>query len=175
MRTVHGVTTCTDVEGDCRIVCRTTQYRSVSLISVASWSASASVVEVERQPDVAEPDRGRLVDAQGAAEVQIALGVHGARDVEPEGRGHGPQRDARARDQRLQQHVARAQLGAVAAGGRVQARLGEGGAVRTRHAMPVPSSSPSAIRVTTALAGSSLYRCLRGACFSLSTAAGSMG
>ena len=34
----------TDVDGDCRIVCSTTQYRSVSFTSVASWSASASVV-----------------------------------------------------------------------------------------------------------------------------------
>src|SRR5690348_1100033 len=36
-------------------------------------------LDVEAQPDLAEADRRLLVDTEGAAEVEIALGRHGSR------------------------------------------------------------------------------------------------
>ena len=82
-----------------------------------------------------------------------------------------PAGDARARDQRLQQHVARAQLRAVATGRRVQARLGDRG--RRAHAAGHAAAVELALGAEgdhRAL-GSSRYRCLSGACFSLSAVA----
>src|SRR5579871_731418 len=78
-------------------------------------------VDVEAQANLRKADRRVLGDAEGAAEIEIALGRHGAgleRDIE---RGcHRLQGDAGAGDQRFEQHVAGAQFEPAAAGGGMQ-------------------------------------------------------
>src|SRR5262245_53427487 len=64
-------------------------------------------VEVEVKPDGAEADRHLLADAERAAEVEVALGGHGApADGDSQRRRDRPQRHPGAGRQRLQQHVA---------------------------------------------------------------------
>ena len=76
-----------------------------------------------------KPDRRLAVDPERAAHVEIALGVDGAaRDRDLERRRDRAQRHARARGERLQQHVAGARQLARAAGGRVEAGVDEGAA-----------------------------------------------
>ena len=83
-------------------------------------------VEVEAQADRAEAHGRVAVDAERAAEVEVALGVDpAALDVDADRGRDGAQRHARAGRQRLEQHVAGAELGAVAAGGGVEAGFGE--------------------------------------------------
>ena len=75
----------------------------------------------------AKADRRFLVDAERAAEIEIAFGRHGARTsalMAERGRDR-LERHAGTGDQRLQQHVAGAKLHARTAGGRMQARDGE--------------------------------------------------
>ena len=70
------------------------------------------------------PTGSVLHDAERAAEVEIALGPEAAspnRDLQR--RRHGPQRHPRTRHQRLQQHVARADLEPGPPGRRMEARL----------------------------------------------------
>src|SRR3954449_7403108 len=79
-------------------------------------------VDVEAQTDLGEADRGLLVDAERAAEIEIALGVYVAGLQRHLDRGCDRfQRDAGAGDQRLDQHVARAELEVGAAGCGMQA------------------------------------------------------
>ena len=66
-----------------------------------------------------------FADAERAAEVEIALGVHRPAHVEPERGRDGAQRHAGARDERLEQHVAGAGEQAGAAGRRMQPGLDE--------------------------------------------------
>jgi len=64
---------------------------------VSSCSSSApAVLEVERQADRGEPDRDVLVlpDAEGAAEVDVALGADGPGDRQPKVRRDGAKGDA---------------------------------------------------------------------------------
>jgi len=83
-------------------------------------------VELEVQPHVLEADGRLLVDAERPAEVEVALGADGAAaHVELERGGDRPERHPRARGERLEQHVARAQQRAVAAGRGMQTRLGD--------------------------------------------------
>ena len=83
-------------------------------------------VELEVQPHVLEADRRLLVDAERAAEVEVALGAdRAAAHVDAERGGDRPERHARAGGERLEQHVAGAQLRAVAAARGMQPRLGE--------------------------------------------------
>ena len=83
-------------------------------------------VELERQADLAEADRRLTIDAERAAEVEVALRAHASRrDGDPERGRDRAQRHPGARDQRLEQHVARAQQRAVATGRRVEPGLGE--------------------------------------------------
>ena len=79
-------------------------------------------VDREPQPDGAEADRRLAVDAERAADVELALGLDAAAgDRDLERRRHGPQRHARAGGERLEQHVAGARQLAGAAGRRMQA------------------------------------------------------
>ena len=96
-----------------------------------------------------------LPDPERTAEVEIALGVHGPAHVELERGGDGAQRDAGARDERLEQHVAGASQQAGAAGRRMQPRLDEGAAGGPLHETLSSPSVPSARSVTRAAAGSS--------------------
>ena len=81
-------------------------------------------VEVEAQADRAKAHGRVAVDAERAAEVEVALGVDpAASHVDADRRRDRAQRHAGARGERLEQHVARAQLGAVAAARGVEARL----------------------------------------------------
>ena len=102
-----------------------------------------------------KPTGGLLVHAEGAPEVQLTLGEHPPGDLESERGGHRAQRHPGAGHQRFQQHVAGAQLAAVAAGRGCSPASAIARAVRTRQATPLPSSSPSACRVIRAAAGSS--------------------
>src|SRR4051795_7299674 len=86
-------------------------------------------VDVEAQAYLGEADRRLLVDAERAAEIEIALGVDvaGLQRHLDSGRDRF-QRDAGAGDQRLEQHVARAELEAGAAGCGMQAGHCDGAA-----------------------------------------------
>jgi len=78
-------------------------------------------VDIERESDLREADRRILGDAEGAAEVEIAFGRHSARAQRNVDRGRDRlERDAGARHQRFEQHVAGAQFEAGAAGCRMQ-------------------------------------------------------
>src|SRR5579872_643123 len=83
-------------------------------------------VEFERKADGLEPDRGLLVEAERAAKVDVALRLDLARAQLDPHRGrdrlHG---HAGAGDQRLEQHVAGAELGAAPPGRRMKPRDGE--------------------------------------------------
>jgi hypothetical protein len=68
--------------------------------------------------------RGRR-HAHRAAEVEVALGDDAAAHLEASVDRDRAQRHARARDERLQEHVARARERAVAAARRMEARLDE--------------------------------------------------
>ena len=83
-------------------------------------------VEVEAQPDRAEAHGRLAVDAERAAEVEVALGQDATAPHVDADRGRdGAQGHARAGGERLEQHVAGAELRAVAAGGGVKAGLGD--------------------------------------------------
>src|SRR3546814_16457117 len=80
---------------------------------ISDWSSDVCSsdlllgVEIEGDADVAEANRRFLVDAQGAAKVEIALDDDAAaRELEVDRGGDGIQSDAGAGGQRLQQHVA---------------------------------------------------------------------
>src|SRR3546814_8594958 len=91
-------------------------------------------VEIEGDADVAEANRRFLVDAQGAAKVEIALDDDAAaRELEVDRGGDGIQSDAGAGGQRLQQHVAGAGLRAGSAGRRMQPGLHQGTARSEEH------------------------------------------
>ena len=81
--------------------------------------------EVEVQPDRAEADRRGAIDAERAAEVEITIGSHHARHIDAAVRRDRSQRDTRAGDERLEEHVSGTGEGAVAAGRRVQTGLDE--------------------------------------------------
>src|SRR6185437_15429801 len=86
-------------------------------------------VEGERKTDIAEADGGRALDAEGAAEVEVAFGMdRAAAQLEVDRRGDSLEGDAGAGDQRLEQHVAGAGFEPAAAGRRVQAGLDQGAA-----------------------------------------------
>ena len=71
-----------------------------------------------------KPTGALLVDAERAAEIEVALGAAPCRRERNFERGRDRlQGDAGAGDQRLEQHVARAEAAAVAAGRRVQPGL----------------------------------------------------
>src|SRR5581483_3230415 len=79
-------------------------------------------VDVEGEPDLREADRRILGDAERATKVEIAFGRDRAGAQWNVDRGRDRlQRDAGARYERLQQHVAGAQFEARAAGGGMQA------------------------------------------------------
>jgi len=81
-------------------------------------------VQVEGQANRAEPDRGIAVDAQRSPEVEIALRADvTATHLEIKRGRDRSQGHAGAGDQRLEEHVARAGEGAVAAGSRVKTGL----------------------------------------------------
>jgi hypothetical protein len=84
-------------------------------------------VDLEGETDIAEADRRALIHAEGALEIEIALGLDGGViDLELESGGDRVHRHAGAGDQRLQQHVARAGVDAAAAGGGMKAGFDEG-------------------------------------------------
>ena len=79
-------------------------------------------VDLEAQADRPEADRRRLVDAERAAEIEIALGLDDAvAQIDLKRRRDRLQRHAGAGDERLEQHVAGAQFRARAAARRMQA------------------------------------------------------
>ena len=92
---------------------------------MSSASLDSSRGEVEAKPDRREADGRLAVDAERAAEVEVAFGVDAARDVELHRGRHRAERDAGAGDERLEQHVAGAGEGAGAAGRGMQAGLDE--------------------------------------------------
>ena len=100
-------------------------------------------LQLEAEPDVPEPDRGRPVHPERAADVEVTGRVHPTRHGQPERGGHRAQGDPGTGHQRLQQHVARAQLGAVTSGRRVQAGLGQ----RGRRAHPAGDPGPVQLAV----------------------------
>src|SRR5262245_13047890 len=66
-------------------------------------------VELEMKSDALESDRRALVDAQSAAKVELSLGTSDpSAQLDPDRRRDGTERDPRAGDERLEQHVARA-------------------------------------------------------------------
>src|SRR6185295_1182964 len=94
--------------------------------------------EIEAQADPAEADGCVSGHAERSAEVEIALRHDGASvDGNAQRRRHRAQGHARAGDERLQQHVARAGGKARAAGGGMQPGLDEGAAGRdlARHVL----------------------------------------
>ena len=92
---------------------------------MSSASCDASRGEVEAEPDRREPDGSLAVDAERAAEVEVAFGVDAPRDVELHRGGDRAERDAGAGDERLEQHVSGAGERAGAAGGGVEAGFDE--------------------------------------------------
>src|SRR5207248_4867250 len=82
--------------------------------------------ELEPQTDRAEPDGRLAVDGHRAAKVEVSLGEHTTprhRDVPVD--GDRAERHPRARDERLQEHVAGAGETAVTPARRVETRLDE--------------------------------------------------
>ncbi len=80
-------------------------------------------IDRDRDDDVPDADRDLTIYAQRAPGIEAALGPQRRRThLDAEGGRHTAQRHARARQQRLQQHVAGAGVVAVAAGGGVQTR-----------------------------------------------------
>src|ERR1700722_16236552 len=80
-------------------------------------------VDRKGEPDLRKADRRVLGDAEGAAEIEVALGRYGAGLERDRERGRDRlERHARAGNERLEQHVAGAQLEPGAAGRRMQAR-----------------------------------------------------
>src|SRR3954470_95331 len=79
-------------------------------------------VEIDADTDVRESHRRLLVDAEGAAEVEVPLDPDGPpAKVDTDRRGDRAKRDSDTCRQRLQQHVSRAKLGPVSARRRMQA------------------------------------------------------
>ena len=79
-------------------------------------------LQLEAQPDRPEPHRHVAVDAERPAKIEVSFGVNvAALDRQLERGRDGAQRHAGARDQRLEQHVARAERRPVSAARRVQA------------------------------------------------------
>ena len=104
---------------------------------MSSCSSLASGLELEGQPDRAEPNRGLPADRERAAEVEVSFGPHDpGGNVDLERRGDGAQRDSRAGHERLEEHVARAEAEPVAAGRGMQACLDERPARRHRARDP---------------------------------------
>jgi hypothetical protein len=83
-------------------------------------------IQLKVESDRAEANRSFLAHTKGPTKVDIALGVDDGRaELDTQRRGDGSERHAGTRHERLQQHVARAQLRAIAASGRVKSGLSE--------------------------------------------------
>ena len=87
---------------------------------------SRSGIQLEPEPDLPEPDRRFLGDAERPAEVEIALGGDGsALDRDRQAGRDRPEGDAGAGDQCLEKHVARASQASVTTRRRMESGGGQ--------------------------------------------------